>query len=228
MSQEPPRPLARPPLRGRVAAWLAWFGVGRLVTSALSVVVVVAGAWWLLRTPPPPTEASLPVATTAVPAPVASTPSGTGPPASSAATLRVHVAGAVVAPGVHELPAGARVVDAVAAAGGPAADADVDATNLAAPLADGLRIYVPRVGEVVAATASPGGALDPAVTAGPIDVNAATAAELDALPGIGPATAAAIVAHREQHGPFVTVDDLLAVRGIGPAKLDAIRAEVTT
>ncbi|MCU0261549.1 MAG: helix-hairpin-helix domain-containing protein, partial [Ilumatobacteraceae bacterium] len=112
-----------------------------------------------------------------------------------------HVAGAVAAPGVHRLPAGARVVDAVTAAGGPLPDAVLDAVNLAAPLVDGQRLYVPRAGDdpvVLAAPGVPG--VDPAAPpgpAGPVDLNRATVAELESLPGVGPATAAAIVEHRE-------------------------------
>ena len=141
--------------------------------------------------------------------------------------LVVHVAGAVVNPGVYTLRVGARVVDALAAAGGAAADAQPDAVNLAAPLVDGARIYVPRRGEPAPATAvvSPVSSRAPA---GPIDLNGATVDLLDTLPGVGPATAAAIVAYRTDHGPFASVDDLAKVHGIGPAKLEAIRSMVTT
>ena len=144
------------------------------------------------------------------------------------AELTVHVAGAVAAPGVYVLPAGARVVDAIAAAGGALPDGDPDALNLAAPVADGDRIAVGTAG---APTAVGGGGISHAVAgsapAGPLDVNTASAEQLDALPGVGPATAAAIVAHREANGPFASVDDLEEVRGIGPAKLDALRGLVT-
>ncbi len=142
----------------------------------------------------------------------------------------MHVAGAVIRPGVVSLPSGSRAVDAVAAAGGTAPGADADRLNLAAPLVDGTRLVVPLVGQPVppevVAQAPEGSAGPPAgagVLAGPIDLNTATIQQLDALPGIGPSTAAAIVAHREQHGPFRTVDGLLDVRGIGDAKLDAVR-----
>jgi competence protein ComEA len=154
------------------------------------------------------------------------------------ADIVVHVAGAVVQPGVVHLPAGSRAEDALAAAGGVAADADTDALNLAAPLRDGDRLYVPHLGQPVPTVvvpsggaaagggASGGGAAATAAAAGPVDLNRATVDQLDSLPGVGPATAAAIVAYRDEHGPFATVDDLLGVRGIGPAKLDAIRALV--
>ena len=105
--------------------------------------------------------------------------------------------------------------------------ADADAINLAALLSDGQRIYVPRVGEEPPPELSSGGPQDTSVPAGPIDVNTATAAQLETLPGIGPSTAAAIIAYRDLHGPFASVDDLAEVSGIGDSKLAAIRGLVT-
>ncbi len=219
----------------RVAAWAQWFGVGRLVACAVSVVVVAAGGWWLVRPPAAAVEQGLPRAnrqttvTSTLPLATGS-PAGTraaggavSPSATAADDPVVHVAGAVVRPGVYRVPRGARVTDAILLAGGPSADADADALNLAALLVDGQRVYVPRHGEVVTAvlpaTAATGA---PA----PLDLNSATPEQLDTLPGVGPATAAAIVAYRAAHGPFRSVDDLAEVRGIGPAKLDAIRPSV--
>ena len=142
--------------------------------------------------------------------------------------LVVHVAGAVVAPGVYSVPNGSRVIDAVHAAGGLAADANPDAVNLAALLADAQRVYVPRVGEAApVVVGGDGGAGGVGVASGPVNLNTATAAELDTLPGVGPATSAAIIAYRDQHGPFGSVDDLGDVRGIGPTKLEALRGLVT-
>jgi competence protein ComEA len=136
----------------------------------------------------------------------------------------VHVAGAVNAAGVYSLPAGSRVDDAVAAAGGSTSAADPDALNLAATLTDGSRVYVPLVGEVVAVEA-----IDTTAPAtGPLDVNRASASELDTLPGIGPATATAIVTERDRNGPFASVADLERVPGIGPAKLAALSDLVST
>jgi competence protein ComEA len=203
--------------------WIGWFGAGRLLTAAVSVLVVVAGGWWLLRTPAPPTEAGLPYAGTSTTVAASRTgPTTAGPPpTSSPAAATVHVAGAVVAPGVYVLPGGARVHAAIAAAGGATAEGDPGALNLAAPVADGERIYVPAVGETVPVPIGPPSGST--VPSGPIDLNRATLAELDSLPGIGPATAQAIIDHREGNGPFASVDDLEAVRGIGPAKLEAIR-----
>jgi competence protein ComEA len=228
----PRRPAPRVDVRDRARAWIVWFGFGRLVGGAIATAVVVGGAWWLVRPPAVPTEATLPVAagsaarapgTSAVP--TASIPSGTT--TTTTGSVLVHVAGAVAYPGVHELVAGARVVDAMVAAGGALPGADPDALNLAAVVTDGARVYVPRVGEAVPATAPAAPNAGTAAPAGPVDLNRAGVGELDALPGIGPTTAAAIVAHRDRSGPFGSIDDLLDVRGIGPAKLDAIRALVT-
>jgi competence protein ComEA len=203
-------------------------GWSRLVGSAVALLAVLAGAYWLVKPPAATTESTLPYAphaaassTTTTPAASADTPSTT----AVTAEVVVHVAGAVASSGVYRLPAGSRVVDAVQTAGGLAPDAAPDAVNLAALLTDGQRIYVPRVGEVAPAEPSGGGSTVPS---GPVNLNSATADELDALPGVGPATAAAIIAHREQHGPFGSVDDLADVRGIGPAKVEALRGLVTT
>jgi competence protein ComEA len=237
----PPRPLPSRSLFDRIGVWLRWFGLARLVATAVSVVVVVAGGVWLLHAPAPSTEAGLPM--------VGSTPPGTSPatlpepsapptsdvvPSITAATrLVIHVAGAVNASGVYDLPAGARVADAVAAAGGAAGDADLDGLNLAATMTDGQRVYVPRVGEVDPALvpngATPSGSTAAATSepAFPLDLNGATAEQLEHLPGVGPATAAAIVGDRDVNGPFASVDDLDRVAGIGPAKLAALRDLVT-
>jgi competence protein ComEA len=230
---EPVDPLARPSVpespADRARAWIAWFGLGRLVAGAVSTVVVCLGALWLVRSPPPATEASLPVATTSTTVSTAAPPIvpgvGVGDPAPP---VLVHVTGAVHRPGLHELAVGSRVADAIAAAGGPTPDADPDALNLAAVVVDASRLHVPAVGEEVPPAWAPSTWVPPAEPAGPLDVNRATAEQLDELPGIGPATAAAIVTERETNGPFVGVDDLLRVPGIGPAKLEALRAAVTT
>lgn len=217
--------------------WTIWVGPGRVVAVIASVAAVVAGSWWLLRPPAAPVEDGLPytagaaVSTTAA-GPVSSTATTDVSATTSAlpTELVVHVAGAVVAAGVYRVPAGARVVDAVAAAGGATPDAQTDAVNLAAPLHDGDRVYLPRVTDPTVAvpagvTPAPGasaGTGGPAST-GPVDLNNATVEQLDALPGVGPATAQAIVDHRDRNGPFASVDQLGDVRGIGPAKLEALR-----
>ena len=144
-------------------------------------------------------------------------------PSSGPTSLLVHVAGRVAHPGLVRLTQGSRVADAVAAAGGPVDGADVDSLNLAAPLADGQRVYVPALGEVVDPTQGVGGSSGPVVR---IDLNSATADQFDALPGIGPSLAAALVSYRTEHGPFRSVDDLLNVPGIGASKLDRFRSLV--
>ena len=160
-------------------------------------------------------------------------PHGGSSPTGTAASLIVQAAGAVTRPGVYRLAGGARVGDLIDAAGGLTPQADPDRINLAAPVADGARVYVLRRGEADPGPPTDGGAgsgpddpADPGATAPPLDLNTATQAQLDALPGVGPATAAAIVDDRRQHGPFTSVDDLARVRGIGPAKLAALRTRV--
>ena len=139
------------------------------------------------------------------------------------AQLVVDVAGAVARPGLYHLAAGTRIADAVAAAGGATAKADVTLVNLAAPLADGEQVLVPQIGVAAAPGAAPGAA--PSATA-PLDLNTATAEQLDALPGIGPTTAQKIIDYRQANGPFRSVDDLEAVPGIGPSKLAQLKGLV--
>lgn len=136
----------------------------------------------------------------------------------------VHVVGAVRSPGLYSLDEGSRVADAVALAGGAGAKADLAAVNLAAPLADGMQVLVPRRGE--AATAGAGVGTPGSVAgspAGPVQLSTATLEQLDALPGVGPVTAQRIVQYRETHGPFRSVEELDAVPGIGPARLEQLR-----
>jgi competence protein ComEA len=226
VSEFPDRPVPAQSLVTRARSWLEWVGVGRVVASAVVVLAVIAGAYWLVQPPTATTESKLPYAK----------PSSTTPPATTSAPVEpgapstdvvVHVAGAVAAPGVYRLEAGQRVIDAVNAAGGMSLLADADAINLAALVVDGQRIYVPEVGEVPPVVLGGGAGGDASTTpSGPVNLNSATADELDALPGVGPATAAAIIAHRDQHGPFASVEALADVRGIGPAKLDALRGLV--
>ena len=159
--------------------------------------------------------------------PAASAGSVPAPPSVVAVEVVVQVAGAVNQPGVYRLADGSRVTDLISAAGGPAADADLEAMALASRLTDGQRVQVPHQGEVLPSTATgapPAAASGSGATpAAPVDLNTASEADLDALPGVGPTTARAIVAYREAHGPFQQVDDLTDVQGIGPARLDALR-----
>jgi competence protein ComEA len=142
------------------------------------------------------------------------------------ATVTVHVVGEVRRPGVYRLPGGSRAADAVAAAGGLLGPADQTAVNLARVVADGEQIAVPREGEAGPAGATTAGAPG-AARPGKIDLNTAGEAQLDTLPGVGPATAAKIVSDRTENGPFRTVDDLLRVPGIGPSKFEALKDLVT-
>lgn len=132
--------------------------------------------------------------------------------------LKVHVSGAVVTPGVVEVHAGARVADAVAAAGGATAAAELGAMNLAAPVRDGDHIAVPTVDESNGRAALASG----------LDLNSASASELEALPGVGPVLAERIVEFREEHGRFNSPEDLLDVPGIGEAKLSQFREEISS
>lgn len=141
-----------------------------------------------------------------------------------APALVVHVDGAVVAPGVYELPAASRVNDAVLAAGGLVEGADTGGLNLAAPLADGEKVHVPREGEAQGAAGSGVGTLSDGSGVGAgegtpvVNINTAGVAELDELPGVGEATARAIVEDRERNGPFSAPEDLMRVSGIGEKK----------
>jgi len=142
--------------------------------------------------------------------------------AAAAAKLVVDVAGAVRRPGLYRLEHGARVADAIAVAGGATRRADVDAVNLAAPLADGLQIVVPRRGAAPGAAAAAGG---PSATA-PVDLNSASLEQLDALPGIGPSTAQKIVDYRQAHGAFHSLEELDAVPGIGAGRIAQLKGLV--
>ena len=158
-------------------------------------------------------------------------PSTAGPPSEgplSSATVTgapifVHVAGFVRAPGLYELPASARVADAIAAAGGARSAGDLDAVNLAQVVTDGLKVEVPKRGSVPAPSAS-GTAV---AGAAPVSLNSADQSVLESIPGIGPVKAAAIVQYRTDNGPFSSLDQLLEVSGIGPATLESITPYVT-
>lgn len=144
-------------------------------------------------------------------------------PSPSATPLLVQVTGAVRHPGVVSLPAGARTLDAVAAAGGATAAADEAGLNLVAPLADGQQVVVPRRGAVQAAPAATPGAAASTASGAKVSIGAADAEQLETLPRIGPALAARIIAWRAAHGGFHTVDDLKNVSGIGPKTFAGLR-----
>ena len=142
--------------------------------------------------------------------------------AATEARLVVHVVGAVRRPGLFRVSDGARVADALTRAGGATARADLSAVNLAAPLADGQQVVVPR-------RAPPGAAVDPGAPAAgsKVSLGIATAEQLDELPGIGPVTAQKILDWRASNGPFRSVEDLDDVPGIGPARIEQLRDLVT-
>lgn len=149
----------------------------------------------------------------------------------SAEQVVVHVVGAVIRPGVYSLASGSRVSDAIAAAGGPTGNAAEEGLNLARVLADGEQIVMLTAEELAAGVqpAASGGSAPGGATGaqGKVDINRATAAELDALPGVGPSTAEKIVADREANGPFNKIEDLMRVSGIGEKKFDALKDLVT-
>jgi len=149
-------------------------------------------------------------------------PGGTGGATldeAAAGEVVVHVLGAVVSPGLYSIPDGSRVVDAIAAAGGLAPEADANGVNLARVVTDAEQIVVPVLGDPAAGGGPPS---DPRV-----NLNRADAETLESLPEIGPATARAIIAWREEHGGFRAVEDLLSVSGIGAKTLDVLRDLVT-
>jgi competence protein ComEA len=139
--------------------------------------------------------------------------------AAAPAALVVHVVGAVHRPGLYRLREGSRIADAVKRAGGATKRADLSLVNLAAPIADGVQVVVPRR-MTAAATTGAGPAQAPA---GPVHLNTATLEQLDELPGVGPSTAQKILDFRQEHGAFTSVDELDAVPGIGPARLEQLR-----
>ena len=183
------------------------------------VAITLAGAGtWYLRSLPKPVEVRSSVESPPTPAPGA-TPSPT-------AVILVDVAGWVRRPGVYEFTEGSRVIDAVQAAGGARPGAFLQSLNLAAPLTDGTQILVPKEG--APPTAPVGGeVVGGTATGGLVNVNTATAVDLETLPGVGEVIAQAIIEYRTQNGPFGSVDQLLDVSGIGDATLENIRELVT-
>ena len=140
--------------------------------------------------------------------------------------VMVDVAGAVKSPGVYELPGNSRVIDAIAAAGGAVAHADTSDINLARIIKDGEQVYVDLL--TVSPSSVQGGPVKRAVKrkSGPININRATAGELDSLPGIGPVLASRIIDYRKSNGPYTSVDDLQKVSGIGSAKFAQFKSKV--
>ena len=254
-AEPPDRPLPPPPTiaelfavcRERFALRHPSFDATRAVL-AVAALVGLGGLLWMQfgSSRGPVADEPVPLASpstgTATVSVTVTTTRETGTTAA-ATELVVDVAGAVVHPGPVRVAHDARVDDAIAAAGGARPDADLERVDRAAPLTDGERVYVPRRGQtdipdVVGATGpatggsgsgstgAPGTSTDP-TTSGPVNLNTADLAELDTLPGVGPATAQAIIDHRTRNGPFRSVEQLLEVKGIGPAKLAELRPRVT-
>jgi competence protein ComEA len=182
---------------------------------AVAIALTAAAVWLVLRTvvggPPAPVSLTpgTPIPATAVGVAPSVSMSPTSPTAP-AAQLVVHVVGDVRRPGLVRLPPGSRVADAIAAAGGLVKGGSAGGLNLARPLVDGEQVLVSR--DTPAGTTGGGGT---AASAGPLDLNAATETDLDGLPGVGPVLAGRIVAWRQEHGRFASVDQLREVSGIG-------------
>jgi competence protein ComEA len=145
-------------------------------------------------------------------------------PSTTGAMVVVHVAGAVRRPGIIELPAGARVADAIELAGGALKSANLDGLNLAALVVDGTQILVPSGSGEMAVGASPA---PTSTQSSVVNLNTADQTLLETLPGVGPVTAGAILAYRTENGSFTSIDQLLEVSGIGPATLESIKPFVS-
>jgi competence protein ComEA len=201
---------------GSIRERLAGLSRGELVGLVAFLAVTLGGAGlWYVRSLPRPVEVA-----TAPSGGTASAPASASP--SPEVVVLVDVAGWVRRPGVYEFTEGARVIDAIDAAGGARSGAVLEALNLAAPLTDGTQILVPREGQEGAAPVTGG-----AVAGGLVNVNSAIATELEELPGIGEVIAQRIIDYRTENGPFATVDELVDVSGIGDAILESIRELVT-
>lgn len=180
-------------------AWAMAYGVG--------IGLLAGGLLWLINSQPRGTPIQL-------------------QPPPTPAPILVHVAGAVHQPGVFALPAGSRVQDAVLAAGGFTSEADSHALNLAAFLQDGGRVFVPNLAAPDASVPGDTRLASPQVIF-PLDINLASAAELEALPEIGPETARKIVEYRQIHGAFQTLEEIMDVPDIGPLTFAAIQELIT-
>ena len=233
-------------LEEKCSHFLKWYGPARAFATAGSVAVVCVGAWWLLRAPAPPLENSIPLVSIASASDSSSSSVVGAIPSTTLVGVRevvVHVAGAVNTPGVYRLKPTARVIDAVNAAGGVTVSADTAAVNLALPLLDAEQVYIPTRSskkphttvavqrKLPTTPSSPSstvaaaivGATESSVKSALVNINTATALELEALPSVGPSTAKAIVSFRTKNGPFGKAEDLLKVPGIGDGKLAAMK-----
>lgn len=202
--------------------------VAALLVIAALAVIAAAWRWWPRGEVSAQSDADAFVV-------AGETSAGVGVPAAPSVEpsgVVVHVCGSVRRPGVYELATGARVEDAVDAAGGALAGAVLESLNLARVVADGEQIAVPDEDDPApgtggtGGTGAPGGAVGAPAAAQPVDINSADAAMLDTLPGVGPSTAAKIIADREANGPFASVEDLGRVSGIGPKRLEQLQGLV--
>jgi competence protein ComEA len=191
---------------------------GHILVLLLSLLAIAASHIWIpygLRPQPAPITINTPE------------PTPTPAPTATPQPLRVYVSGAVAQPDVYELPADCIVRDAVGAAGGFAADADRERINLARPLYDGEQVYVPCMGEdnppVTPLAGPPATAAPAAASGGKVNINTASAQELESLPGIGPALAQRIVECRTTHGPFHSIEEIKNVSGIGEAIFEKLK-----
>jgi competence protein ComEA len=187
-----------------------------IVVASFSVVLTIAIliiVYLLVRVPPAaPIEIHPPL------------PTATQSPTASPGPLSIYVTGAVNRPGVVQVSPGARMQDAVAAAGGLAGDADPERINLVAPLSDGQHVHVPAAGETSVPVGTDGAGSPQAQL---ININTAAVGELVILPGIGEVMASRIVAYREEHGPFVTIEEVMNVPGIGEITFDGFKEMIT-
>jgi competence protein ComEA len=229
-------------IKKQMSYWVSFIGLTRLVIGLVTTIVASAGIWLLVRPSAPLVESVVPHASgVGIVSPSSSLP--------TPLTVRIHVAGAVVRPGVYTVSSSARVVDAVKAAGGATSRADLERINLAQTIIDTEQVFVPfRSSRTTKITVAP--RLRPSRTTVPVpmptvpgafpiigvpsttitplvNLNSATSSQLDTLPGVGPSTAKAIISYRNRKGPFGKVEDLLNVPGIGPSKVAALRDEVT-
>ncbi len=200
-----------------VSEWLQ-----RYRTYVVLVIGLIAAMgfilFWVNRPQPVPIVISTPI-----PAPT-STPEPTPTPSP----LRVYITGAVKNPDVYILPPNSIVKDAVAAAGGVTSEADLDRINLALQVYDQQQIHVPKKGEAAPPVVAPPPQPDANPPAGKVNINDATVDELDALPGIGPAIAKRIVDYRTANGLFGIIEDLMNVKGIGPATFEKLEDKIKT
>jgi competence protein ComEA len=191
--------------------------------AAIAIVVAAVGVRAMAGSKAGATTA--PVQLVAAPSPVASTAASSGP--TSAPPVVVYVCGAVHKPGVYTLEQGARVADAINAAGGAGAHAELSAVNLAAKVTDGQQVIVPERGATVTPSAGATSAAGAGTPAAIVNLNTASAEELDTLQGVGPSTAQKIIDYRTANGGFKSIDELKNIPGIGDVRFAALKDHVS-